>query len=186
LTRAARSSLHSPRHRHHCHRGITKSAPPRHYQQLTVTSRHYHLITTTSSPPLTSPLPRHQCHATITASSPQDIHYGATALSIAATNGTDAVVELLCGHPTTNVNQARTDDGNTPLLMCASYGHVKTAKVLLSHKSIKPNHANMKDGIYNGATALFMAVAYGFSGIVEELMQVNDIDVAFNATFNPL
>jgi hypothetical protein len=58
---------------------------------------------------------------------------------VASTNGREGSVRLLLAGPDIKVNLARTDDGNTPLLMAISYGHAKVLELSLGYPEIDVN-----------------------------------------------
>ncbi|KAK6336186.1 hypothetical protein TWF696_001749 [Orbilia brochopaga] len=91
---------------------------------------------------------------------------GQTALSCAAVNGNDKIVELLLTRD--DVHPDRQDNaGRTPLMMAASRGHVKVVDLLLADNRVDPNWQAAE---CNNRTALSIAVERGYAAIVNRLL----------------
>jgi ankyrin repeat protein len=86
---------------------------------------------------------------------------------MASQKGHAAVVEALLAHEATEVNQARTDNGSTPLFVASQEGHAAVVEALLRHSAIKVDQA-MTDGA--GFTPLMIAAAKGQQQCVELLL----------------
>ena len=91
---------------------------------------------------------------------------GVTPLYIAAQEGHVEVVRLLLAAPGINVNSATLDVGAAPLMIAATKGREEIVRLLLDAPDIDINTR-----MYNGATPLYNAAGYNFSGIVEQLVK---------------
>ena len=85
---------------------------------------------------------------------------------MACQKGHEGVVRLLLAHAATDVNQARTDNGTTPLSMACQEGHEGVVRPLLAHAATDVNQAKTDDG----ATPLFTACEFGHEGVVRLLL----------------
>jgi ankyrin repeat protein len=80
---------------------------------------------------------------------------------------------VLLLHEKTDVNQATTDDGITPLYAASHFGHVESVGELLKHQLINPNKA-MADN--DGDTPLIAAARKGHVQVAELLLAHTAID----------
>jgi serine/threonine-protein phosphatase 6 regulatory ankyrin repeat subunit B len=80
-------------------------------------------------------------------------------------------VAALLAHEATDVNQARTDNGSTPLYMASQKGHTAVVAALLAHKATDVNQAKKDDG----GTPLFMASQQGHTAVVAALLNCPSI-----------
>ena len=81
----------------------------------------------------------------------------------------------LLAHPQTNVNQAQTTTGVTPLLIASQIGHVEVVKELLDHPQTDVTHVNQ--GLTaDGATPLFLASQNGHVEVVKALLADPRVD----------
>jgi ankyrin repeat protein len=86
---------------------------------------------------------------------------------MASQQGHTAAVEALLAHEATDVNQARTDDGGTPLCMASHWGHAAVVGALLAHEATDVNQA-MTD---TGCTPLLIASQNGQAAVVAALIK---------------
>jgi ankyrin repeat protein len=86
---------------------------------------------------------------------------------VASQQGHAAVVEALLAHEATEVNQAETNDGSTPLYVASQNGHTAVVKALLAHEATKVNQARTD----NGSTPLYVASQQGHAAVVDALLQ---------------
>ncbi|KAH0536261.1 hypothetical protein FGG08_006856, partial [Glutinoglossum americanum] len=105
--------------------------------------------------------------------------YGRTALSRAAENGHEAVVKLLLGVESIDMNSKDWYNGQAALLWAAQNGHEAVVKMLLSVESID---VNSKDE--GGKTALLQAALSGHEAVVKLLLGVESIDVNSKDWYN--
>ena len=96
---------------------------------------------------------------------------------MACENGHEEVVRLLLAHAATDVNQARTDDGTTPLIMACQQGHEGVVRLLL--KKGADWTVGMRD---NGWSPLFVASWAGKAVVVAELLGRQAADPATATT----
>ena len=80
-------------------------------------------------------------------------------------NGHEGVVRLLLAHAATDVNQARTDDGSTPLFMACGWGHEGVVRLLVEEANAEVNKVNGEN-----QTPINMAACAGHLGIVRFLL----------------
>lgn len=97
-------------------------------------------------------------------------NHGATALTIAAGDGHESVVEYLLRDKRVNPGIAA-QDGNTALIRASRWGHAPVVAVLLRDKRIDPNAINN-----DGMTALMAAAASGLTAVVKLLMADRRVD----------
>jgi len=97
---------------------------------------------------------------------------GNTALTWAARNGHEEVVEMLLGRDGVNPDQADTHCGRTPLFWAAEKGHEGIVKMLLEREDVNPDQA---DTDY-GRTPISWAAEKGHEGVVKMLLEREDVD----------
>ena len=86
---------------------------------------------------------------------------------MACEKGHLAVVERLLAHPATDVNQARTTDGVTPLFIACYNNHLAVVERLLAHPATDVNQANNN----TGATPLFIACHQNHFEVAKKLLE---------------
>ena len=84
---------------------------------------------------------------------------------IACQKGHEGVVRLLLAHAATDVNQARTDDGATPLWMACGMGHEGVVRLLVEEANAEVNKVNGKN-----RTPINIAAYKGHFGVVRFLL----------------
>jgi ankyrin repeat protein len=82
----------------------------------------------------------------------------------ACVDGADADVRELLD---AGANQARTDDGATPLFIACNLGHAEIVQMLLKHDGVAANQATTDDG----TTPLYVACNQGHAEIVQMLLE---------------
>ena len=102
-------------------------------------------------------------------------------LFAACEKGHEGVVRLLLAHAATDVNQARTDDGTTPLFIVCQFGNVEIVKQLLDKGADWT--VGMRD---NGWSPLFVASWAGKAVVVAELLAQQAADPAAVTTSDHL
>ena len=83
----------------------------------------------------------------------------------ACQKGHEGVVRLLLAHPATDVNQATTDDGTTPLIMACQKGHEGVVRLLVEEANAEVNKVNGKN-----QTPINIAAYAGHLGVVRFLL----------------
>ena len=96
---------------------------------------------------------------------------------MACHQGHEGVVRLLLAHAATDVNQATTDDGATPLFIACEIGHEGVVRLLLEHGADWT--VGMRD---NGWSPLFVASWAGNAAAVAELLGRQAADPATATT----
>ena len=96
---------------------------------------------------------------------------------IACVKGHEGVVRLLLAHAATDVNQARTGTGSTPLFMACQEGHEEVVRQLLEKGADWT--VGMRD---NGWSPLFVASWAGKAAVVAELLERQAADPATATT----
>ena len=91
------------------------------------------------------------------------------ALFRAVIEGNTDMVRSLLSAPGVNVN-ATNDQGSTPLLEAARYGHNDIARVLIA------SGANVKAKDKDGKTALMLAIQYNHTDVVRVLKQAGETE----------
>ncbi|KAJ5493776.1 hypothetical protein N7463_009863 [Penicillium fimorum] len=99
----------------------------------------------------------------LTHSAPLVPRTGNIALSRAASNGHATVMKVLLQHGADADH--RDEDGCTPLLSAAQYGHEEVVSLLLGHQKVNPNAENIK-----GQTPLSVAAREGHKNTVRLLL----------------
>ena len=82
------------------------------------------------------------------------------------------MVELLLGHPQTDVNKGGADSGTTALHWAAYHGYAGIVRRLLAHPNVSADQA-----ADNGATALHFATESGALEAMELLLERPEVDV---------
>ena len=96
---------------------------------------------------------------------------------MACQNGHEGVVRLLLAHAATDVNQATTTDGATPLFIACNEGHEGVVRLLLEKGADWT--VGMRD---NGWSPLFVASWAGKAAVVAELLERQAADPATATT----
>jgi len=102
----------------------------------------------------------------------QETVRGGTALTWAARNGHEGVVETLLEREDVNPDQADAEFGRTPLSWAAGSGHDGVVKTLLEREDVNPNCADIK----YSRTPLSLAAERGHEGVVKTLLEREDIN----------
>ena len=97
---------------------------------------------------------------------------GNTALTWAAEQGHERVVNMLLEREDVNPDRTDTQDGRTPLSWAAEHGHEGVLKMLLERKDVNPDQADIK----YGRTPLLWAVEQGHEGVVKMLLERQDVN----------
>ena len=101
------------------------------------------------------------------------VYMDKTLLFDACMNQNEEVVRLLLSNTATDVNQARTDDGYTPLILACDHGHEGVVQLLLSHPAVKVNQATTDDG----STPLYIATIMNHVSVVKLLLDYPNTNV---------
>ncbi len=94
---------------------------------------------------------------------------GETLIDWAASNGHEAVINLLLSHKNTDLNSKHNKPG--PLSLAAAEGHAGVVRLLLARDDI---HLNVTDN--SNRTPLTLAAEHGHEAVVKLLLARNDID----------
>merc|ERR1711998_759865 len=92
------------------------------------------------------------------------------------------VVRLLLAHAATDVNQAATDDGSTPLFQACQNGHEGVVRLLVEEANAEVNKVNGKN-----QTPINIAAYTGHLGVVRFLLSKGaDCTIENDWGFTPL
>jgi len=97
---------------------------------------------------------------------------GNTALTWAAEQGHERVVNMLLEREDVNPDRTDTQDGRTPLSWAAEKGHEGIVKVLLEREDVNPDRTDTQDG----RTPLSWAAEKGHERIVKVLLEREDVN----------
>ena len=86
------------------------------------------------------------------------------------------MVQVLLVHPGINVNQARTNYGDTHHYVASQEGHVEVVKALLAQSNINVNQART-DLEWKGISPFWIASFNRHAEVVKELLKKSEIKV---------